>query len=74
MMGNFAEIFSDKIIKEFMGDVKMKQVDAPLKDGELPLEYIVEKKFMVVDEYFTHPQYPLPKLLKKLAGETEFFH
>jgi hypothetical protein len=27
---NFAEIFADKIVREFMGDVKMKEVDPPL--------------------------------------------
>ena len=27
MKPNFAEIFSDKIIKEFMGDAKLKQID-----------------------------------------------
>ena len=74
MKTNFPEIFADKIIKEFMGDVKMRQVDPPLIAGEEPIQFIVEKKFMIVDEYFTHPQYPLPKILKKLAGESELVH
>ena len=34
----------------------------------------MEKKFLVVQEYFTHPRYPLPLLLKKLAGESEYTH
>jgi hypothetical protein len=57
-----------------MGDVKMRQVDPPLKEMEMPKGFIVEKKFMVVNEYFTHPKYPLPILLKKLAGESEYIH
>ena len=57
-----------------MGDVKMRQVDPPLLDQEMPKDFIVEKKFMVVSEYFTHPRYPLPLILKKLAGESEFTH
>ena len=36
MKDNFAEIFADKIIKLFMGDVKMKQVDPPLSTNEEP--------------------------------------
>tara|TARA_B110000305_G_C18872262_1_gene373711 strand:- start:30 stop:335 length:306 start_codon:yes stop_codon:yes gene_type:complete len=71
---NFAEIFADKIVKEFMGDVKMKQVDPPLKEGEIPEQFMVEKKFMVVEEYFTHEKYCLPPICRKLAGETEFTH
>ena len=52
----------------------MRQVDPPLLDQEMPIDFIVEKKFMVVNEYFTHPRYPLPLILKKLAGENEFTH
>ena len=36
MKSNFAEIFADMIVKEFMGDVKLKFVDTPLKEGEKP--------------------------------------
>ena len=38
-----------------MGDVKFKQIDVPLKPGEMPSEFIVEKKFMVAPEFFKHP-------------------
>ena len=31
MKDNFSEIFSDKIIKEFLGDVKSKHIDHALK-------------------------------------------
>ena len=57
-----------------MGDVKLKQVDGPLSENEKPERYVVEKKFMVLDEYFTNERYGLPSLLKKLAGETESNH
>lgn len=66
MKSNFAEIFADIIVKEFMGDVKLKFVDAPLKEGEKPDHFQVEKKLMVLDEYFNHEKYALPPLLKKL--------
>jgi hypothetical protein len=29
---------------------------------------------MIVDEYFTHKDHALPKMLKKLAGESEICH
>ena len=74
MKPNFAEIFADKIVKEFMGDVKMKKVDPPVKDDEIPNLLMVEKKFMVVEEYFTHEKYCLPPICRKLASETEFTH
>ena len=57
-----------------MGDVKFKQLDPPLNQGELPICFIVQKKFMVAPEFFSHPRYPLPMILKKLAGETELTH
>ena len=57
-----------------MGDVKMKQVDPPLKDKEVPKDFIIVKKFMLVNEYFTHDKYALPIMLKKMAGETEIVH
>jgi hypothetical protein len=71
---NFAETFSAIIVKEFMGDVKSKQIDEPLKQGEMPYELILDKKFMVAPEFFSHPKYPLPMILKKLAGESELVH
>lgn len=74
MKSNFAEIFADIILKEFMGDVKLKQVDGPLQENEKPAPFVVEKKFMVLEEYFTNEKYALPPLLKKLAGETESNH
>jgi hypothetical protein len=61
-------------VKEFIGDVKSKQIDAPLKHGEMPAELILEKKFMVTPEFFSHPKYALPRLLMKLAGESELVH
>ena len=57
-----------------MGDVKMKQVDAPLHDKEEPKDFIVVKKFMLVNEYFENEKYALPIMLKKLAGESEIVH
>ena len=71
---DFAEQFADIIVKEFMGDAKFKQIDVRLKPGEIPSEHIVEKKFMVDPEFFTHPTCPLPLILKKLSGESEFTH
>ena len=47
MKDNFSEIFSDRIIKDFMGDVKNKYIDGPLKSGELPKEFFVGKKFVI---------------------------
>ena len=74
MRYNFAEIFADKIIKEFMGDVKLKMVDPPLSDSEIPNEFMIEKKFMIVDEYFKNEKCTLPIMLKKIAGESECTH
>ena len=71
---DFAEIFSDIIVRQFFGDVMLKTIDSPLEKGELPQEFLVVKKFMVLPHYFTHPQYPLPKILKNLAGESETDH
>ena len=39
MKSNFAEILADIIVKEFMGDVKMKHVDGPLKVDEKPKHF-----------------------------------
>ena len=36
MNSNFAEEFANIIIKEFMGDVKMKTIDQNLKSDEIP--------------------------------------
>lgn len=57
-------------MKEFCGDVKVKMLDLPLEKGDIPEEHVIQKKFMVVEEYFKEGQLPL--ILKKLAGETEF--
>lgn len=75
MWDNFAEIFSDKIIKAFMGDVQLKLVDPPLQEEEIPKEFIIENKFMVIEEYFSNQtNCQLPLILKRIAGETEFTH
>lgn len=52
----------------------MKHVDPPLLEKEMPRDFIVVKKFMLVNEYFTHDKYSLPMMLKKLAGESEIVH
>ena len=57
-----------------MGDAKLKQIDPPLTSSEEPAHFILDKKFMIVDEFFTHERHPLPKILKKLAGESEICH
>jgi hypothetical protein len=41
MKSNFAEIFANIIVNEFMGDVKLKFVDAPLKEGEKPDHFYI---------------------------------
>ena len=57
-----------------MGDVKLKEVDQPLEENEVPKEYIIEKKFMVLDEYFKNEKCSLPFILKQIAGESEDTH
>lgn len=74
MKFNFAELFANKIVQMFMGDTKLKTIDPPLVQGEQPVEYIIEKKFMLIDEYFQHPQFKLPLMLKKLSHESEISH
>lgn len=41
MKSTFAEIFSATIIEQFMGDVKLKQIDPKLIENELPSEFII---------------------------------
>ena len=74
MKDNFSEIFSDRIIKDFMGDVKSKYIDDPLKSGELPKEFFVDKKFVIGEEFFKNDICKLPLMIKKLAGESEDIH
>jgi|DEB0MinimDraft_12_1074336.scaffolds.fasta_scaffold149251_1 hypothetical protein len=52
----------------------MKLVDSPLADGELPVEFYTEKRFMLVDEYFQNDTCKLPSMLRKMAGELETMH
>jgi hypothetical protein len=42
---NFAAIFADKIGSQFMDQMKMCDVDVPLEKGEIPVEFLVHKKF-----------------------------
>ena len=72
MKDNFSEIFSDRIIKDFMGDVKSKYIDDPLKSGELP--FFISKKFVIGKEFFKNDICELPLMIKKLAGESEDIH
>jgi hypothetical protein len=76
MKANFADIFATLILKEFLGDVKLKQFDGALQPEEVPIEFITEKKFMMVDEFFRNKnaKYSLPIILKKIAGESESNH
>jgi len=74
MKPNFAEVFSDKIIIEFMGNVKIKNVDESLKNKELPLEFYIDKKFILIKEYFSNNKCNLPIMLRKINGETDFTH
>ena len=57
-----------------MGNVKLKEVDPPLKDKQEPAIQMMEKKFMLVEEYFQHDRYALPLMLKKMSGESEHDH
>jgi len=45
-----------------------------LKDKEEPEVYMIERKFMMVDEYFTNEKFKLPFILKKLPNESEILH
>jgi len=74
VLPNFAEIFADKIVRAFMGNVKLKEMDAPLDEREEPTIQMIEKKFMLVEEYFTHDRYALPLMIKKISGESEYDH
>lgn len=74
VLENFAEILADKIVRDFMGDVRLKLVDPPLQDGEVPKEFILQKKFMMIDDYFNNEGNSLPLILKRIAGETEHTH
>jgi len=71
---NFAEIFADKIIKKFMGAVQLRMLDPILEEQELPIEFIIDKKFMMVDEFFKNDICKLPLILNKIAGESEATH
>ena len=42
---NFAAIFADKICSQFMDQMKMCDVDVPLENSEIPVEFFVDKKF-----------------------------
>lgn len=70
MDDNFTEVLADRIVKSFMGDIKTKEISAPLKHLEQPPKFIILKKFATVDSMFNHPDYPLPPMLKKLASES----
>lgn len=74
VLPNFAEIFADRIVRAFMGNVKLKEMDPPLKERQEPEVQMMEKKFMLVEEYFTHERYALPLMIKKISGESEFDH
>lgn len=52
----------------------MEQHDLALSDKEVPLDFMIEKKFMLVDEYFKHERYPMPAIMKKRAEESELSH
>jgi hypothetical protein len=42
-----------------------------LKEKEEPEVYMIEKKFMLIDEYFTNEKFKLPLILKKTTYESE---
>lgn len=45
-----------------------------LKEKEVPEVHLIERKFMMVDEYFTNEKFKLPFILKKLPNESEIQH
>ena len=57
-----------------MGDIKLRDVDPPVQDGELPPELQLTKKFQIPAEYFSGGPHALPKLWKKLSFESEEEH
>ena len=71
---NFAEIFSHIIVHEFMGKTTLEEASPKPKDGEKPVYFQLEKKFIVVEEYFTNKIFKLPPLFKRLGIESERDH
>ena len=75
MKDNFSEIFSNRIIKNFLADVKCKQIDDPLETGELPTQFFIRKRFMLGEEFFLKNNISgLPLMLKKQPDESEKMH
>ena len=54
-----------------MGDVKVKNIDGPLQEGEEPMVFLVVKKFMILESYFTDEQYGLPCIYRKQPTESD---
>ena len=71
---NFNEYFAQIVVNAFMAELKLRDIDAPLKNGEKPDEFICDAKFTIDPEYFKHPKYALPCILKKFSKETEDVH
>ena len=57
-----------------MGNVKMKEMDPPLKENQEPAIQMMEKKFMLVEEYFANERFALPLMMKRISGESESDH
>lgn len=51
----FSEQFAQIICDDFISDTKTKHISKDLTEGELPIECLIQKKFMMVDEFFTNP-------------------
>ena len=70
MDDDFSETFASMICDDFISDTKNKHISKDLVEGELPIECLIHKKFMMVDEFFTNSTLPMPKILKKLTNES----
>lgn len=41
MKAHFSEIISTKLVQMFVGDTKLKTIDPPLTEREIPIEFII---------------------------------
>ena len=57
-----------------MGDVSLKYISQPLKDGEVPKFFQIEKHFTIIPYYLNNEFSRLPPLCKKLPNELECKH
>ena len=63
---NFAAALADQIYNSFMNTIELNNVDLPLEEGELPVEFKIAKSFTVPSILFDDKliNNPFPVYLK----------